>query len=366
MGATSRLASRLAHRNGVAVLDGGMGTGLAGAGLDTRECWTAGWRLDEGLIRGAVLATHLAYLRAGADVLTANTYRTSQTRLWNMGMAATAAEAQRLEAQHIAANVAVARDAIESWQQEAGGPAGAAPAPLLAASIGTYATSMMTRSETANRVGGDLAAERISGFGIGQAALEEHHFSHARNALAAGADLLAFETIVDLVEARAIAAVVAELQAQVPAGRQRVEAWVSFTCREGGSGVVTDHGDELSDCFEALAGIESIVGIGFNCTEPVLAPALLETARNMCGEKVVVCYPNSGEVYDMSAGTASTTGGSKWRRLPDAPEAGPAEFAAMAQSWAAQGAQVLGGCCRIGPEHIRALSDAFPRGDSGR
>ena len=349
----------MVRRGGVAVLDGGMGTGLAGAGLDSKESWTAGWRLDEGHIRGAVHDTHLAYLRAGADILTANTYRTSAARLWNMGMAATAAEASRLEAEHVAANLSVARDALVAWQQEADSGT-TTPIPLLAASIGTYATSMMTRSETANRVGGDLEAERISGFGVGQAVLEKHHVSHASHALAVGADILAFETIVDLIEARAIATAVAELQGQRPAGAPDVEAWVTFTCREGGSGVVTDHGDELHECFEALAECQSVVGIGFNCTEPVLVPELLRIARGMCKGKAIVCYPNSGEVYDMSAGTASTSGGSKWRRLKNAPEAGPVEFAMMARSWVSQGAGVVGGCCRIGPEHIRALSDAFP------
>jgi len=49
-----------------------------------------------------------------------------------------------------------------------------------------------------------LAAERVSGYGVGQAALEVFHRSRARTAIEAGVDLLAFETIPDLVEARAI------------------------------------------------------------------------------------------------------------------------------------------------------------------
>ena len=38
------------------------------------------------------------------------------------------------------------------------------------------------------------------------------------------------------------------------------------------------------------------------------------------------------------------------------------EFAAAARTWAFEGgAQVIGGCCRIGPETVRAVAEAFPR-----
>ena len=62
----------------------------------------------------------------------------------------------------------------------------------------------------------------------------------------------------------------------------------------------------------------------------------------------------------MSGGTASTGGTSAWGVVADAPVAGPADFAVMAGHWRAEGAQVIGGCCRIGPAEIKAISDAFP------
>jgi S-methylmethionine-dependent homocysteine/selenocysteine methylase len=43
-------------------------------------------------------------------------------------------------------------------------------------------------------------------------------------------------------------------------------------------------------------------------------------------------------------------------------EISPAEFAARVAPWAAQRAQVLGGCCGIGPAHIDALRRALPAG----
>ena len=33
----------------------------------------------------------------------------------------------------------------------------------------------------------------------------------------------------------------------------------------------------------------------------------------------------------------------------------PDDYAKKARTWADEGAQIIGGCCGIGPEHIRAL-----------
>jgi S-methylmethionine-dependent homocysteine/selenocysteine methylase len=39
----------------------------------------------------------------------------------------------------------------------------------------------------------------------------------------------------------------------------------------------------------------------------------------------------------------------------------PAAFAAAAKGWVERGVQVVGGCCGIGPEHIRALARTLPK-----
>ena len=62
-------------------------------------------------------------------------------------------------------------------------------------------------------------------------------------------------------------AVLSELQASAPAGAPLIEAWVSFTCRDGGTDGLTDHGDLFEDCVKAVSDSEQIVGVGFNCTE---------------------------------------------------------------------------------------------------
>jgi methionine synthase I (cobalamin-dependent) len=38
----------------------------------------------------------------------------------------------------------------------------------------------------------------------------------------------------------------------------------------------------------------------------------------------------------------------------------PDAFVAHAMGWLRQGVQALGGCCGLGPEHIRLLRDRLP------
>jgi S-methylmethionine-dependent homocysteine/selenocysteine methylase len=67
------------RQGSVAILDGGMGTGLGQLGLSEWEAWTAGYRLDDKEIADKVLQVYLEFLRAGVDILTANTYNISAT-----------------------------------------------------------------------------------------------------------------------------------------------------------------------------------------------------------------------------------------------------------------------------------------------
>jgi homocysteine S-methyltransferase len=37
----------------------------------------------------------------------------------------------------------------------------------------------------------------------------------------------------------------------------------------------------------------------------------------------------------------------------------PKYFVEMSKEWINLGADIIGGCCRIGPDHIRRISDIF-------
>ena len=39
----------------------------------------------------------------------------------------------------------------------------------------------------------------------------------------------------------------------------------------------------------------------------------------------------------------------------------PEDLLAEAETWVGQGAQIVGGCCGIGPDHIRLLAERLPK-----
>ena len=39
----------------------------------------------------------------------------------------------------------------------------------------------------------------------------------------------------------------------------------------------------------------------------------------------------------------------------------PEGYLAAAEQWVAMGAQIIGGCCGIGPDHIRLLKSRLPK-----
>jgi homocysteine S-methyltransferase len=146
-------------------------------------------------------------------------------------------------------------------------------------------------------------------------------------------DLLAFETLPSLEEAEAIG----EALSPWP----ELAAWFSFNCRDEKH---VAHGELLSECAAAVARFPQTIAIGVNCTQPALIPALIAELRHASNKPIVV-YPNSGEGWD--ATTRQWTG-----------KGDPESYGAQAAEWFRAGAQIVGGCCRTRPEHIRLVAAA--------
>jgi homocysteine S-methyltransferase len=147
-------------------------------------------------------------------------------------------------------------------------------------------------------------------------------------------DLLAFETLPSLAEAEAIG--------QALAPHSELAAWFAFTCRDEQH---VAHGELLSQCANAVAAFPQTVAIGVNCTHPTLIPALIAELRE-ASDKPIVVYPNSGEGWDAQARC--------WIGSSD-----PAAYGVKATEWLAAGAQIIGGCCRTRPVHIRQVAHLF-------
>jgi homocysteine S-methyltransferase len=196
---------------------------------------------------------------------------------------------------------------------------------VIAASLGPYGAALHN------------GAEYHGNYDCSHAQLAEFHRQRvdvlARAKEQDAPDLLAFETLPSQDEAEAIG--------EALAGWPELSAWFSFTCRDGERAA---HGEQLGECGRAVARFPQTVAIGVNCTLPAFLPSLIAALRSAT-DKPIVVYPNSGEGWD--AARRSWTG-----------QSDPAGYGAMAVEWYAAGAQIVGGCCRTRPEHIRQVAGA--------
>ncbi|MEU4271915.1 homocysteine S-methyltransferase [Streptomyces sp. NPDC026092] len=292
------LAEALARE--VLVLDGGLSNQLEAQGCDlSDELWSARLLADGPEQIGAA---HTAYVRAGARVLITASYQATFEGFARRGVAR--AEAARL----LGRSVELARAAGEG-----------APAPVwVAASVGPYGAMLADGSEYRGR------------YGLTVRELERFHRPRVEALAAAGPDVLALETVPDAVEAEAL------LRAVEGCG---VPVWLSYTVAGGR----TRAGQGLAEAFGLVAGNAQVLAVGVNCCEPADAARAVGIAAEATGKPVVV-YPNSGEEWDAGARAWHGTGSFD----PDG-----------MRDWPAAGARLIGGCCRVGPDRIAALSAAL-------
>jgi homocysteine S-methyltransferase len=278
----------------VLVADGGLATELEARGADLADpLWSARLLLDA---PDAIAAVHAAFFTAGAQIATTASYQASFE-----GLAARGVD-QRGALALLRRSVELARAA-----------GGAASGHWVAASIGPYGAARADGSEYVGR------------YGLSVAELAAWHRPRLEVLAGAGADVLALETVPDIDEAEALVGLVRE--AQVP-------AWLSYTI----DGTATRAGQPLTDAFAVAAGVPQIVAVGVNCCAPADVLPAIEIARRVTG-KPVIAYPNSGERW----------GAGGW--------AGPARFSPeLVPRWVAAGARIVGGCCRVRPADIAAMT----------
>jgi homocysteine S-methyltransferase len=286
--------------NTALIADGGLATELEARGHDLSDgLWSARLLVEA---PQEVTAVHTAFFRAGAMIATTASYQASFDGFAERGISRD--DSVRLLRRSVElANTA--RDEV--------GVAGR----RVAASVGPYGAALADGSEYRGR------------YGLSVAQLEEWHRPRLEVLADAGADVLALETIPDVDEAEALVNLVRSLG---------VPAWLSYTI----DGTRTRAGQPLADAFAVAVGVPEIVAVGVNCCAPDDVLPAIGQARET--GKPVIVYPNSGERWD-SARRA-------W--------VGPSRFSArLAVQWAAAGARVIGGCCRVRPADIAELATAL-------
>lgn len=291
-----------AAASGPIVLDGGLGTLLEADGHDlSGSMWSARVLRET---PEAIRSVHRRFFAAGADVAIAASYQASFEGFAAAGI--DRAEAARL----IESAVALAREARDEVR----------PSGWVAASVGPYGAMLADGSEYR----GD--------YGLTVRQLREWHRPRLELLAAAGADLLAVETIPALTEVEAVAAELDALGAP---------AWISVTVSLG----TLRSGEDLAEAFTLAAAPPAVVAVGVNCSAPAEVLGAITAARSVTAKPIVV-YPNSGEEWDAKNGA--------WAGRPGFPEA-------LVGAWRAAGASLIGGCCRVGPEQVRRIAGAVRR-----
>jgi homocysteine S-methyltransferase len=285
---------------GPVVLDGGLGTLLESHGHDlSSSLWSARLLVED---PGAIRRAHAEYFAAGARVAITSSYQVSYEGLDAAGLSRRDADAV------LARSVELARQAREE--------SGLSPDEAwVAASVGPYGASRADGSEYTGDYGLDIAQ------------LREWHRPRLQTLAAAAPDAIAIETIPSLAELEAVCREIDGLG---------VPAWVSVTISDGR----LRSGDSLAEAFALAGSAPGVIAAGVNCCDlSEVSGALGELGRRLPG----VAYPNSGEVWHADS--------REWSGAASA-------IASNAGEWVAEGAHLIGGCCRVGPDQIARIAHA--------
>jgi len=287
---------------GMVLIDGGTGTELERRGVpmvDGAWCGVANFEHADVLRQ-----IHEDYIRAGAEVIIANTYATARHTLEPNGFGDDVERANRIA-------VEIAREARDRSAERDVAIAG----------------SMS-----------DFVADRTGGEWLNDSRLRASFREQAEILAEAGVDLLALEMMQE--PEIALPAIDAALDTGLP-------VWVGGSCRRdraSGDLVFFDFPErkfrELLDAVESLP--IGVLGI-MHSEVPDIAAGIEVVREHWSGPMSV--YPECG-YFTMP----------HWQFV-DIIAAD--DLVNEARDWRERGVQVIGGCCGIGPQHIEALSAAF-------
>ena len=312
MAAYERLMARL-RRGEAVILDGPTGTELQarGAPMDPGAwCGPATLENDQLLVD-----IHSDYIAAGSEVVTANTFASSRLMLGAAGLADRAEEI-------VTRAVAAARKARDLSDKDV----------VVAGSL----SHMMP-------IAGGLATPDLGRL-PGEAAMADAFGALASQLKNAGCDLIILEMMYH--PARVPIALKAALATGLP-------VWFGASARRGADGSVVafhTYSDVSLDDIAALIpdrGVD-VAGVMHTGGE-VMTDALGVIRKRFSGP--LMAYPDSG-YFEMP----------DWRFIDVVT---PGRYETFCAEWLAAGARLLGGCCGLGVEHIRAAVRARDAWRSG-
>lgn len=290
-------------QTGYLLADGGMGTELLHRGLPVGAS-TAAWNLQQ---PDHVSAVHRAFVDAGADCLLTNTFTASRLHLEEQGLQASLEE--------------INRTALELARAVAG------EERYVLGSIGPCSTKSSPGEGLDSQQAADIYSEQVTALAAGDAL-----------------DALLIETVTDS----------RELRAAVQAARQGAPGlplFVSLCLRKlsAGQGIqLMRSGESLDDAIQILAELQ-LDGVGVNCGDR-MEPSDYNTAAAALRarfEGPVLVRPNAGTPTACGADVSCTES--------------PEMVADALWGWVRAGANLVGGCCGITPEHIRLMREELDK-----
>jgi len=297
------------------LLDGGLSNELERQGCDlNHKLWSAKL-LDSN--PEAIILAHLNYLESGAGCIITSSYQATLPGFMAIGYDEASARGLILKSVQLAEE---ARSRFLALNPHA-------TKPLIAASIGPYGAYLADGSEYR----GDYV--------ITDQELTDFHKPRINLLDNSTADILACETIPGFQEAKVLSEILENV---------KKAAWISFSCKDGKH--ISD-GTPIEKCAAFFAHHPTVFAIGVNCTSPEFISALIRSIKTKSGNKKIVVYPNSGAVYHAESKT--------WSGLSDL-----SSCEIMVKEWMDLGADIIGGCCGVGPEQIKAMSKMISKIDS--
>ncbi|MHC4153999.1 MAG: homocysteine S-methyltransferase family protein [Planctomycetota bacterium] len=294
----SRTALRQRIREGLLLLDGGMGTQLIARGVEAGTC-NDYLNIDS---PDVVADVHKAYFEAGSDAVLTNTFGANEYALARHGFGDKVDQINRTGAE--AARRAAGEDRYVLGDI---GPSGEFLAPL-----------------------GTLKPEE----------LKEAFAEQARGLLGGGVDGFIIETMTALEEIEVAIDAVKSVSSNLP-----VFASMAFDAVGGDYRTMMGVGVEGAVSKIVSLGVDAV---GFNCGTVSLDGYIelagkFVSAVEAAGQDVIIlAEPNAGKpelVEDKAVYNVS-----------------PEDFAAAAEKIHSAGVNILGGCCGTGPEHIAAVA----------
>ena len=296
------------------IMDGGMGTELKPYidPADYTTLWSAAaFCTPEG--ESAIVRAHVAFLQAGANLILTNSYACTQEMLGKRTL-------NHLQSQWIQRACRLAHTAVASFADRKILVGGSIP-PLRC----SYRPDLVMDNDK----------------------MREEYEVIVQSLIEGKVDILVCETMSCVREATVAVTTARRFAPTKP-------VWVSVTLQDellhNGQAVLRS-GETLDEFVSALD--THVDAFFLNCCLPEVATVAIATLTSLTTKPIGV-YANRFKAipHGWCLDSRSSEGGLLARRT----DLNPEQYAAYAREWRSMGASIVGGCCGITPDHIRAVA----------